>query len=791
MEKHYDFKTAEPAMQALWETEQTYAFNPEQDGEVFSIDTPPPTVSGALHVGHVFSYVEAEIIARYRRMTGHKVFYPFGFDDNGLPTERLVERETGMRAKDQPRDAFIRRCADTSAHYVDEYRRLWQRMGFSVDWSLQYETSGSRAVGISQRCFLELARAGKAYRKESPVLWCVECQSSIAQAELETREAQTHFYRLRFTVDGVDLPVATTRPELLHGCVCLFVHPKDERYAALAGRKAAVPLYGLEIPVYTNSEVDRETGTGVVMCATYGDAADVRWAAAYDLPYRRVINANGTVDERVPHIGGLPLVEAREKIVSLLNERGFIVASEPLAHRIGVHERCGTPVEFLPSRQWYIDVLSDKEKYLQAASTINWYPASMKVRYISWVENLQWDWCISRQRHYGVPIPVWYCEDCGEPYFPPDTDLPVDPQKTNPGVRCACGGGRFLPETSVLDTWATSSLTPLINAQSGGGYPMTLRTQAHEIIRTWAFYSIVRALYHTEQVPWRDIMVCGFVLAKPGEKLSKSKNNASASPLALIETYSADALRYASASARLGTDTYFDEDELKTAGRFLTKLWNACRFALPLLADFDPEQHLDENERLPIDRWLLMRANQTFRSARQWLDAYETGAARREIDLFFWNDFCDFYIEMVKTRLYEPDRQGRAAHRSGQFALYRALLSLLKLYAPFAPHITEYIYRNGFPNATGSLHRLKWDTLPCEAAEPDVDPDDSITGFGEACKEAVASARKLRSENRLPRKVLIDYVQIRIHFGWRAWLAQTEGDLLACAGAEKIDIFVK
>lgn len=796
MEKYYPFAESEAAMRELWRRSDIYRFDAARPGAVFSIDTPPPTVSGDLHIGHVFSYVQTEIIARFKRMTGHNVFFPFGFDDNGLPTERLVERETGLRAGERTRTDFIHQCVETAARYEETFKELWTRLGFSADWSLTYQTAGTKARRISQRYFLALARAGKAYQKESPVLWCTECRSSIAQAELETRETDTVFYTLWFEVNGEKRPVATTRPELLYGCVCLFVHPLDERYAGLDGQKATVPLFDFEVPVYYDEQVDREKGSGIVMCATYGDAVDVYWAGVHHLPYRRVLKSDGTVENEVPYIGGLRLMEAREKTVVLLRERGLLAKAEPLTHTIGVHERCGTPVEWMPSRQWYIEVLSDKARLLRAAGEINWYPSSMKTRYLAWVENLKWDWCISRQRYYGVPIPVWYCADCGAPLFPADEDLPVDPMSgPGPTINCGCGGTAWVPEAAVLDTWATSSLTPFINACAGEQddrsdilYPMSLHSQAHEIIRTWAFYSVVRGLFHTNRLPWKDIMISGFVLSKPGEKMSKSKNNAGLSPQALMEKWSADALRYWSAGARLGTDMYFDEEELTIAKRFMTKLWNACRFALPLLADFDPAASFASAALLPQDYWLLMRVKQTTAEAHAWLEMYETGAARHVIDAFFWNDFCDFYIELVKSRLYEPESHGFNAHDrlSGQYALYHTLLSVLKLYAPFTPYITEYIYQQYFRpyEQTVSLHLLLWD-MSADAFQK-VNNEGPWEAFGECLKKAVEEARKYKTENKLPRKAEMASVSVAIPSAWEPWLALCEGDLRACTGAKQI-----
>jgi valyl-tRNA synthetase len=520
MKNHYSFETIEKQMQEFWESEQIYKFDQHNRGEIYSIDTPPPTVSGNLHIGHIFSYTQAEMIARFRRMQGYNVFYPFGFDDNGLPTERLVERDEGIIAKNMPRSEFIEKCIYTTAKYEKQFKDMWKSLGFSVDWALQYETVSPTVRKISQELFLELAEQGKAYSKESPVLWCTECQTSIAQAELDTKDIDSTFNYVPFTVDGDIIEVATTRPELLYGCVCLFVNPTDKRYTKYIGKSACVPLYDYDVPIMTDKKVSLDKGTGAVMCATFGDSTDVEWATEYNLPYRKIILPNGYIDDSVPFIGGMKAIAARKEVIMLLSQNRLLLKSESITHTVAVHERCGKEIEIIPSRQWYIDVLSEKERLLKAANEINWYPEQMKNRYIAWVANLKWDWCISRQRYFGIPFPVWYCKNCEKVVFAGPEQLPVNPLETEYEGTCECGCSEFIPESAVLDTWATSSVTPQINERFGTPLvPMSMRAQAHEIIRTWTFYTIVRSLYHTEKLPWKDIMISGFVLAKRGEKI--------------------------------------------------------------------------------------------------------------------------------------------------------------------------------------------------------------------------------------------------------------------------------
>jgi len=786
MDRKYDFQKAEAEMKKLWEQEEIYKYQNGREREVFSIDTPPPTVSGKLHIGHVFSYTQAEMIARFKRMQGYDVFYPFGFDDNGLPTERLVERDEKIRANMLPRSEFRSRCMSTVKKYEDEFTKLWKRLGFSVDWDYEYHTISGLSQKISQKSFIQLAGQKRAYMKESPVLWCTECRTSIAQAELETKECRTSFNYLNFATPLGNLLIATTRPELLAGCVCIFVHPEDERYRKYIGKEAKVPLYGFTIPILADDTVSMDKGTGAVMCATFGDAADVEWYQEHHLEYKKVILPDGTIDKEIRYIGGMRIENARERIIELLREKGLLVRQEEIAHMVAVHERCGNNVEFIPSRQWYIDVLSEKERFLKAADEIEWHPRHFKNRYVSWVENLKWDWCISRQRYFGVPFPVWYCRDCGKPVFAQEEQLPVNPLEESPLHPCVCGCNEFIPEEAVFDTWATSSVTTLINARygepddiSGQIFPMGMRCQAHDIIRTWAFYSIVKSLYHTGRIPWKNIMISGFVFAKQGEKISKSKNNASGSPMELIETHSADAVRYWAANSRLGTDTFFDVEELKISKRFINKLYNAAKFVIMQLADFEKPESLEESRLLPVDRWILQRVNETTVKAAQLLDDYEVGQARHEIDELFWKDFCDYYIEIVKERLYQPLKHGQAQRYSGQTAAYYGLLGILKLYAIYVPYVTEYIYQEYYRSFEKeiSLHRTMWETGSGER---------TCIAFGEHLKNVISDVRKNKSENRMSMKDTIPELVISCPGELMDFYRKTEMDIRACTGAEKI-----
>lgn len=781
MEKNYNFIQVEKEMQDFWEKEQVYKFTKEGSSGIYSIDTPPPTVSGSLHIGHIFSYTQAEMIARFKRMQGFNVFYPFGFDDNGLPTERLVEKEKGIKAKDILRSDFVDICMEVSQKYEEDFKALWKSLGFSVDWSLEYRTISHDVQKISQQLFLDLVAMKKAYTKDSPVLWCSECATSIAQAELETKETDTEFIYIPFITGEEDLLVATTRPELLYGCVCLFVNPDDERYSKYVGKSAKVPLYNYYIPIMTDDKVSKEKGTGVVMCATFGDSTDLLWYEEHGLEYRKVILPNGYIENGVPFIGGLEVRRARKEIIRLLGENNLLIKSESISHTVAVHERCGHEIEIIPSKQWYIDVLSEKETFLKLADSINWYPAIMKRRYIDWVENLKWDWCISRQRYFGVPFPVWYCRDCGKAFF--SEKLPANPIEEEYSGICECGCKEFIPERAVMDTWATSSVTPQINERTGLELvPMGMRTHAHEIIRTWTFYTIVRSFYHTGKIPWKDLMISGFVLAKKGEKISKSKSNNNNDPVSLISNHSADVLRYWAANAKLGTDTMFNIDELGSSKRFITKLWNASKFAISHLQDFKKGNN---QTLLPIDRWIITCTDRTIKKATELLNSYEVGATRHEIDDLFWKDFCDNYVEIVKDRLYKPELHGEQERASGQYATYYALLNILKLYAIYVPHITEYIYQDFFRQYEEevSIHLLKWNIT--------ADTDEDILSFGDEVKEILFNVRKYKSDNNLSMRAETGCLDIETDRSNYEYFKATEKDLIACTNAGKCNYILK
>ena len=777
----YDFREAEPRLALFWAETNTYAFDATGAGPIFSIDTPPPHVSGQLHLGHCYSYTQADVIARYHRMRGERVFYPMGFDDNGLPTERFVEKTIGQKAIELGREAFIDACLKLTGLTEDRFEQLWRRLGLSVDWHYRYSTISPEARRVSQWSFIQLYQSGRAYAQLAPMLWCPECQTAIAQAEVNDAILPTQFSTLAFhLLDGSILPIATTRPELLPACVAIFVHPQDERYAHLIGTSASIEIGApaaavrIEVPILADELADPTKGTGAVMCCTFGDSTDVRWWHTHQLPLRAAIGRDGRMTTAAGVYAGLTITEARKRILQDLAERGLILRQETIEHNVGVHERCDAPVEYLQTRQWFIHILDEKERLLEAGRQIQWHPEHMRTRYEHWVEHLQWDWCISRQRYFGVPFPAWTCRACGKTLLATWEQLPVDPQTASPLTPCACGSTDFEPESDVMDTWATSSCTPLIlggwpadqNEHNKHNdpqwfaqhFPSSLHPQAHDIIRTWAFYTIVKSLYHTGKIPWHALMISGHALSEERRKISKSKAHKEAGPMEVIEQESADALRYWATAGRIGADSPFNTETIANGRRLVTKLWNASRFAESHLQDFKLEMISESNmptNLLPTDRWLLSRLARTIAYATQELDSYEYATARMEVERFFWSDLCDNYLELAKARLYgEPGLERYAA----QWSLYHALLTVLKLLAPHLPYITEEIYQGLFRQweSAVSIHRASW-----PAEQPDW-IDSQAEETGKTLLELLRQVRRYKAEHGLSVGAALESLHVQV-----------------------------
>jgi len=704
--KKYDFKESEKKWNSYWAKEGIYKFDPKSKKKIYSIDTPPPYVSAFhLHVGHAMHYSQFEFIARYKRMLGHNVFFPMGFDDNGLPTERYVEKKYNINKSKTTRKKFTDLCLKETKLGIGNYKKLWNSLGFSLDWDLTYSTIDSRSVKVAQESFIDLYKKKLLKREDVPLLWDVKLQSTLAQAELEDLEKESYFSDIIFKSEGKDLVISTTRPELIPACVALFYNPQDERHKHLKGKKAKVPLFDYEVPILEDKNVSLDVGSGLMMVCTFGDKEDVEKWMKYKLPLRVIIEKDGKLNDLAGKYSGKEIKKAREEIIVDLKKKKLLTNQKKIMHVVNVGERSGAEIEFLKSPQWIIDVLKHKKELLNKGNKVNWYPKFMKTRYTHWVENLQWDWVISRQRFYGVPFPVWYKKDSGEVVLPSLEELPVDPRDGD--VPKGYKKGELIPEMDVMDTWMTSSVTPKINDAYDKTklLPMSLRPQAHDIIRTWAFYTIVKSHFHDKQIPWEDIIISGHGLDEKGKKMSKSRDNF-VEPSAVIEKYGADAFRFWAATSQLGKDTLYKEDNVSTGGKTVTKLWNASKFALMHLEDFD-----NKNIKLDlIDQGILSKFNDLIKEASESFEKYEYSKSKLLTESFFWSQICDNYLEIAKDRLYNPKERGMGSRKSAQFTLYYLILNTLKLFAPIMPFITEEIYNLYFnkQEKEKSIHISSW-----------------------------------------------------------------------------------
>jgi valyl-tRNA synthetase len=777
----YDHLAVEAAARALWEERDVYRYDRVGEGAVFSVDTPPPYVSAAhLHVGHAMSYSQPDFIVRYRRMRGERVFYPIGFDDNGLPTERYVEQKYGVRAVDMPRAEFARLCLEETRRTARDYEDLWRRLGLSVDWSLRYSTIDERCQRTAQTSFLRLHKAGYLRRANDPILWCPEDRTALAQADVEDLERTSKLHSIQFPGGGV---IATTRPELLPACVALYRHPADPRYAALDGALATVPLFGYQVPVLTDESVDPEFGTGLMMVCTFGDAEDVLKWRRDRLPLRIAVTEDGRLGDLAGEWAGLRLTQARSAIVSALDAAGALAGAVPVRQVVGVHERCQTPVEFQIRPQWFIAVRSNAARFRERAAELEWVPAYMRRRLEDWIDGLKWDWNITRQRHYGVPFPVWFCAACQAPVLAREQDLPVDPLADAPPVSAcpACGSPSLAGDPDVMDTWLTSSLTPQINdgwATSGDGpdpalAPMSLRVQAFEIIRTWLFYSVVQSELLFGRLPWRTAMISGWGLNEQGRKISKRdlERHTGADgfnryvPDDVLARYGADALRLWATKGRIGSDLRYNEKDIRAGRKFVVKLWNVGRFLSLNVDGFSPRgPAMPVADRDVVDRWLLSHLAETVDLSTKAFGEHDYMQAHQAASRMFWSVYCDRYLEMIKDRLAAGDAAsaaGASADGAGQasarWTLWESFRVLLGLFAPFAPFVTEHLYQRffaGYEDA-GSLHRSRW-----PAADPAWRSDRRAV---DQLAVILDATRSLRSELRLGNSARLASVTVQAH----------------------------
>ncbi|MFV9897709.1 valine--tRNA ligase, partial [Rickettsia conorii] len=711
--KNYNFTENEKKWQQIWQEKQIYAYNPNvAKEETYVIDTPPPTVSGQLHIGHVYSYTQTDFIVRLQRMMGKNIFYPMGFDDNGLPTERLVEKQQQIKAYNMDRSEFIQICEEVVESEEEKFRSLFNQIALSVDWSLEYQTISPLSRKISQMSFLDLVQKEEIYRANQPSLWDPVDGTALAQSDIEDKEKTSFMNYITFkTEQGDPLTIATTRPELLPACVAVFYHPDDGRYKHLAGKSAITPLFNEQVPLLADPLVQQDKGTGLVMCCTFGDQTDITWWKTHNLPLKTIITKKGTIDfQHETSIDGLKIKEARTKIIDILKEQELLIKQEDITHTVKCAERSGTPLEILTVPQWFVKTISHKEELLKRANELNWHPKNMKMRLENWINAISWDWCISRQRYFGVPFPVWYSKRVGEEgkiLYADVTQLPIDPLKDLP---MGYSKEEVEPDYDVMDTWATSSVSPQLSTHGISDdfavnkdrhdklFPMDLRPQAHEIIRTWAFYTILKAHLHQNTLPWKNIMVSGWCLAEDRSKMSKSKGNVLV-PETLLEQYGSDVIRYWSANSKLGADTAYSEDVMKNGKRLVNKLWNAAKFVSihfdKLKGEDKKASLLDVKEKITneFDKWMVNKLVELVKLATNELQNYEYANAMHLTEKFFWVVFCDNYLEISKTRSYDEENKNPQGQYSSILTLYHVMQTLLKLFAPFMPHITEELYQ--------------------------------------------------------------------------------------------------
>jgi valyl-tRNA synthetase len=788
----------EPKWNARWDATAIYRFDRTRSrAEVYAIDTPPPTVSGSLHVGHVFSYTHADVIARFQRMCGKAVFYPMGWDDNGLPTERRVQNYYGVRcdpslpydpsfvppekpgkhALSVSRPNFVELCNRLTAEDEKAFEDLWRTLGLSVDWSMTYATIDRRAQRTSQAAFLRLLQRGIAYQVDAPTLWDVDFRTAVAQAELEDREQAAAYHRIRFARAGAaPVEIETTRPELIPACVALVAHPKDERYKPLFGTQVNTPLFGVPVPVRAHELADPEKGSGVAMICTFGDTTDVTWWRELSLPVRAVILPNGALRPitwgtegwessdaaRAQHaydqLANLSAVKARARIVELLRESGDLVGEpRPITHPVKFFEKGDRPLEIITSRQWFIKTMDYRDALIARGRELQWHPEYMRHRFENWVNGLAGDWCISRQRFFGVPFPVWYrlgvdgAVDYAQPVLPAPDTLPIDPSTDVPDgfTRDQRGQpGGFAADPDIMDTWATSSLSPHI---AGGWiddpdlfarvFPMDLRPQGHDIIRTWLFTTVLRSHLEHDSLPWAHAALSGFITDPDRKKMSKSKGNV-VTPMALLGEHGSDGVRYWAASTRSGADTVFEPGQMKVGRRLAIKILNAARFAL---MQAEPRGPIIE----PLDRGMLSSLALLVKESTEQLEGYDYARVLERTERFFWS-FCDDYLELVKSRRYGDFTPEAAA--SANSAMLVALSTLLRLFAPYLPFVTEEVWSWWRP---GSIHQASWPTAD-EVVEPIGGTDAAAMTVFAQSQAALAEVRRIKAMAKKPVKAVIE-----------------------------------
>ncbi len=748
----YDFKVIEPKWADYWEEEEVYRFDPNGE-RPYTIDNPPRYASGGLHLGHAVHYTHIDFAARYKRLRGFNVMFPLCFDVNGMPIEVNVEKKYDIKMRDTPRQEFVKLCEDFANANIGEMKRQFKILGESMDPSVYYQTDAKYYRRLTQVSFLRLFKKGLIYQGEFPVNWCPRCSTALAESEVEygNRTTKLNYVKFKVKETGQELIIATTRPELLCTCQLVAVNPDDERASELRGKTAVTPIYEREVMIVEDDKVEPEFGTGIVMICTIGDKEDLNWVYEYGLDLEKGIDKDGNMTERAGPYQGMPLSEARAAIIRDMDEKGLLIKQEDLEQNVGMCWRCSAPIEFLQVPQWFLKTLDFRAEVLNRADEIQWFPKFMKQRLYDWVNSLGWDWVISRQRYFATPIPLWECKECGEVVLPAEGDCYVDPTIDKPPVeKCPECGGELEGCRDVFDTWMDSSISALYNSfwlrddkLFEKLFPMSLRPQSHDIIRTWAFYTILRAHLLEDKKPWDNVMIGGFILAEDGSPMHASKGNA-VDPLQFLEENGADALRYYATQCAIGEDNAFRWKDVVRGNRFLQKFWNVSRLIGREVSDLAGQPQ--EGELEDVDRWILSGYTKVVEKATEHMDNFRFDQAIKLVEGFMWHTLADHYLEMIKHRMGRGDQGLR-------YTLYTVGLGVVKMLSPFLPHITEEIYHRYYAaDGKKSVHISSWPkAVMC---------DEKAEGIGETVKDVVAAIRGWKSSKGIPLSQAIKYAGI-------------------------------
>ncbi len=779
MLEKYNSQNIEQKWQGYWEEKKVYKFDENDTAKpIYNIDTPPPFPTGEFHTGSTLNWCYIDFAARYKRMKGFNVLFPQGWDCHGFPTEVKVEKKWGKL----PRSQFREKCLEWTHDMVGTIKLQMKQMAFSIDWNHEYFTISKDYHKTVQLSLLKMFKDNYVYHAAHPVLYCINCDSAIAKAETEEIEKETNLNYVKFKKEGgTNLLIATTRPEFLHACVAIVVNPKDERYLKLVGKTIETPIFNKKVKVVADDAVDPSFGTGAVMLCTFGDKQDMLWVYKFKLPVIEAFDSRGIL-KNAGEFNGEHVSKAKDKVLEKLKQLELLEKQDKVKNIVKIHDRCKKPIELINSKQWFIKVKDSKEEILKAADKINWIPEHSKQLLIDWTSGLEWDWVISRQRIFGVPLPFYYCKDCGKVYTPTEDQLPIDPAtKAFEKEKCSCGGS-IIGETAICDGWVDSSITPLFiskwqkdNKTFARLYPTSLRPQGNDIIRTWAFYTIFRCNALTGSLPFKDILVNGMVCGSDGKKMSKSLGNYVEAKEVITKT-SVDALRqWAALSGLTGKDIIFNWKDVNYSQSFITKLWNASKFIESAIADFDEKNHLDFKA---VDQAMLSKLNKLILQVTNDMDRYDFFNSINAIHAFFWKDVCDNYLETVKYRIYNKEDASRPA---AQYTLKKILQTTLKLLAPFAPYISEEIWQQMFSSTEiESIHSQNWPHP--EASNDNAKAEEKMETFNAILSEV----RKFKAANKMPLNAQVE--KIKVTLANKKLLEGIEIDILETAKVKNIDL---